>query len=148
MKKCICQKTIKLKGFIDSFYVINLPKEDFNNSIDCETDCTAMEDEGRKIPIFQTKNVETDNQNYSQNDSDYCDIDDSLKTFQYKKIVLKGDPIGLVCQNIQYFFHGEQSDWSLKNQKYGIETYEMIDSKDKNAKEVNFLFFNLLNQNL
>ena len=147
MKKCICQKTIKLKGFIDSFYVINLPKDDFNNSIDCETDCTAMEDEGRKIPIFQTKNVETDNQNYSQNDSDYCDIDDSLKTFQYKKIVLKGDPIGLVCQNIQYFFHGEQSDWSLKNQKYGIETYEMIDSKDKNAKEVNFLFFNLLNQN-
>ena len=107
-----------------------------------------MENEGRKIPIFQAKkNVEKDNNNHFENDSDYCDIDDSLKTFKYKKIVLKGDPIGLVCQNIKYFFDGEQSDWSL-NQKYGIETYEMIDSKDKNAKEVNFLFFNLLNQNL
>ena len=142
VKKCIFQKTIKLKGFIDSFYVINLPKEDFNNSIDCETDCTAMENEGRKIPIFQTKkNIENDNKNHIENDSDYCDIDDSLKTFQFKKIVLKGDPIGLVCQNIKYFFDGEQSDWSLNNQKYGIETYEMIDSKDKNAKEVIFLFF-------
>ena len=144
IKKCICQKTIKLNGFIDSFYVINLPKEDFSNSIDCETDCTAMENEGRKIPIFQNKiNAENDNKTNNENDSDYCNIDESLKTFKYKKIVLKGDPIGLVCQNIKYFFDGEQSDWSLKNQKYGIETYEMIDSKDKNAKEVkkfNFIF--------
>ena len=54
--------------------------------------------------------------------------------------MLKGDPIGLVCQNIKYFFDGKQSNWN-ENENYGIEIYDSeIDKNNKEAYEVKFYF--------
>ena len=41
-----------------------------------------------------------------------------------KTILLKGEPLGFVCQNIQYFFNGEKNSWSKNRGDYGLETYD------------------------
>jgi len=173
-KKWIFRKTIKINGFIDSMYTINLLKdEDYSSNV------TEREDEGRKIFIFKTNlndindekktinenstenyqinndsnNLDNSNSNNSHSinneeeisESDYYQLDDSLKTFQSKNIILKGDPIGLVCQNITYFFDGKKSIWN-ENENYGIEIYDgEIDKNNKEAYKVklNIFIFNL-----
>jgi diacylglycerol kinase family enzyme len=165
-KKWFFRKSIKINGFIDSMYTINLLKdEDYSSNI------TEKEEEGRKIFIFKTNlngekintnqnntesyqinndsnNLDNSNSNNSHsinnedeiNESDYYELDNSLKTFQNKNIMLKGDPIGLVCQNIKYFFDGKQSNWN-ENENYGIEIYDSeIDKNNKEAYEVKFYF--------
>ena len=165
-KKWFFRKSIKINGFINSMYTINLLKdEDYSSNI------TEKEEEGRKIFIFKTNlngekintnqnntesyqinndsnNLDNSNSNNSHsinnedeiNESDYYELDNSLKTFQNKNIILKGDPIGLVCQNIKYFFDGKQSNWN-ENENYGIEIYDSeIDKNNKEAYEVKFYF--------
>ena len=162
--KKICLKNIKLKGFIDALYYINLPKNDDNENSINENNQTLKEDNGRKITIFQTcdnNDISINENNNSLNqqrvvktdldidedknthehgceesESEYEKIDETLKTFKYEKIIIKGEPLGLICQNIKYFFDGNASKWDTKNPSYGIQTKKNTKLSNKSEKNV------------
>ena len=166
--KKICSKNIKLKGFIEALYYINLPKNDDNENSINENNQTIKEDNGRKITIFQTcdnNNTSISENNNSLNnqrvvktdldidedknshehgceesESEYEKIDETLKTFKYEKIIIKGEPLGLICQNIKYFFDGNASKWDTKNPSYGIQTKKnfklLPDNSNKSEKNL------------
>ena len=87
----------------------------------------------------------------SDSETEY-EINSTLKTFKYEKVIIKGEPLGLICQNIKYFGDGNISKWDSKKPKYGIQIRKKmsIDSVNKSNKELKkvsnyyILFFLLL----
>ena len=56
---------------------------------------------------------------------------------------MKGDPVAIVCQNINYFIGGPADIWRNSEDKFGLEVFEPgLDTTDKKAVEV--LFFLLI----
>ena len=104
------------------------------------TESYQINNDSNNLDNSNSNNSHSINNEDEINESDYYELDNSLKTFQNKNIMLKGDPIGLVCQNIKYFFDGKQSNWN-ENENYGIEIYDSeIDKNNKEAYEVKFYF--------
>jgi len=73
----------------------------------------------------------------SDSETEY-EINSTLKTFKYEKVMIKGEPLGLICQNIKYFGDGNISKWDSKKPKYGIQIRKKmsIDSVNKSNKEL------------
>ena len=91
------------------------------------------------------KNHNISNEEDEENEIDESDseneneeIDSVLKTFKYEKVMIKGEPMGLICQNIKYFCDGNISKWDSKKPKYGIQIKKKIsiDSVNKSNKEL------------
>ena len=76
----------------------------------------------------------------SESESEYEQVNNALKTFKKEKIIIKGEPIGIICQNIKYFCDGNISKWDSKEPSYGIQTFKsnkiLFDSTDKYIKEI------------
>lgn len=120
IKKNCCRKTIHLESFIESFKVIkfeeNKPTESFENQ-------TVREDNGKAETIFKSK------------DSVKLDILNNIHNPNYKKelqcnnipltlddnIVLKGDPVSLICQNIPFYMAGARDIWRKSGSNLGLE---------------------------
>ena len=128
IKKCLFRQSMKVNGFIESFNVINLPTEYGEETVD--NDVTIKENEAKKTIIFQTKGdngvipKRTNPTNEGEESIDENDNTKSLRPFKMQKILLKGEPLGFVCQNIQYFFNGEKNSWSKNKGDFALETYD------------------------
>ena len=65
-----------------------------------------------------------------------------MKTFKYEKVMIKGEPLGLICQNIKYFCDGNISKWDSKKPKYGIQIKKKMSTdsvkSNKELKKVSF----------
>ena len=74
----------------------------------------------------------------SDSENENEEVDSALKTFKYEKVMIKGEPMGLICQNIKYFCDGNISKWDSKKPKYGIQIKKKIsiDSVNKSNKEL------------
>ena len=89
----------------------------------------------------------------SDSETEYEEVNDALKTFKYEKVMIKGEPLGLICQNIKYFCDGNISKWDSKKPKYGIQIRKKmsIDSINKSNNElkkvrINKLFYYFYNK--
>ena len=85
------------------------------------------------------ENEEEENEIDSDSDTEYEEVNSTLKTFKYEKVIIKGEPLGLICQNIKYFCDGNISKWDTKKPKYGIQIRNKkmsIDSINKSNKEL------------
>lgn len=143
MKKCFFRKSINVKGFIEGFYAFSADI-DYDQNEDIEENAsgiTTQENARKKIAIFKTngkinKSSQNNRDSLKTNSSDE-ENNHSLNVLKYHQVVLKGEPIGFVCQNIKYFFNGEQTSWNDCVNGYGIETFDpTIDRKDKAAYEL------------
>ena len=76
----------------------------------------------------------------SESESEYEEVNSTIKRFKCEKILIKGEPLGLICQNIKYFCDGNVSKWDTKKPSYGIQTYKnnkvLSDSTNKSIKEL------------
>ena len=74
----------------------------------------------------------------SDSETEYEEVNSTLKTFKCEKIMIKGEPLGLICQNIKYFCDGNISKWDCKKPKYGIQIRKKMstDSINKSNKEL------------
>jgi hypothetical protein len=68
-----------------------------------------------------TNENEEENEIESDSDTESEEVNSTVKPFKYEKIIIKGDPLGLICQNIKYFCDGNLSKWNTKKPKYGIQ---------------------------
>ena len=89
----------------------------------------------------------------SDSETEYEEVNNALKTFKYEKVMIKGEPLGLICQNIKYFCDGNISKWDSKKPKYGIQIRKKmsIDSINKSNNElkkvrINKLFYYFYNK--
>lgn len=110
LKKNCCTKTIPIRGFLKSFQEIKLMKE--SNSIDL----TAKEDKCIKQDVFE---MEFKNKKTQENTEEYIDV------------LLKGNPVSLVCQNINFYMGGTEDIWKKSGEKLGIEIKERGNSQVK-----------------
>ena len=60
--------------------------------------------------------------------------------------MIKGEPLGLICQNIKYFLNGNLSKWDSKMPKYGIQirkkmSTDSVNKSNKELKKVSKIFY-------
>ena len=88
----------------------------------------------------------------SDSESEYEKVNSVVKTFKYEKVMIKGEPLGLICQNIKYFCDGNESKWDSKKPKYGIQIRKKmsIDNKSNNElkKVRNYIYYIILILNI
>ena len=99
----------------------------------------ADEIEGDEDFNKKSENIGIENEE-SESETEYEEISSTLKTFKYEKIIIKGEPLGIICQNIKYFGDGNISKWDTKKPSYGIQTYKnskiLSESSNKCIKEI------------
>ena len=99
----------------------------------------ADEIEGDEDYNKKSENIDIENEE-SESETEYEEISSTLKTFKYEKIIIKGEPLGIICQNIKYFGDGNISKWDTKKPSYGIQTYKnnkiLSESSNKCIKEI------------
>ena len=99
----------------------------------------ADEIEGDEDYNKKSENIDIENEE-SKSETEYEEISSTLKTFKYEKIIIKGEPLGIICQNIKYFGDGNISKWDTKKPSYGIQTYKnnkiLSESSNKCIKEI------------
>ena len=99
----------------------------------------ADETEGDEDYNKKSENIDIENEE-SESETEYEEISSTLKTFKYEKIIIKGEPLGIICQNIKYFGDGNISKWDTKKPSYGIQTYKnnkiLSESSNKCIKEI------------
>ena len=123
LKKHCCRKPMPVKQFIHSFNVVKLDEDildfNYNENIISQNE-TQRELEAMKDIIFQDKDT----------------IQSNLPSDALQPIVLKGNPVALVCQNINYFIGGPADVWRNSRDNFGLQVHEEIDIKDKEAVKV------------
>ena len=82
----------------------------------------------------------------SDSENEYEEVNSALKTFKYEKVMIKGEPLGLICQNIKYFLNGNLSKWDSKRPKYGIQirkkmSTDSVNKSNKELKKVSKIFY-------
>lgn len=159
-KKHCCRKSLPVNSFIDSFQVAKIDKEISNPHTEyseSNINETIREDEAPKDLIFQTVSKTKDKDgnivhhvpehedhkevHLNVENADHPDHVKNANTKECKNIiniidqsiVLKGEPVSIVCQNINYFIGGPANLWR-KSDNYGLEFYENKDPNDKNEK--------------
>ena len=118
--------------------------EDINNkNYNKSNAIPADEVDGDEEFNKKSDNIDIDNNienEESESESEYETVNSALKTFKKEKIIIKGEPLGLICQNIKYFCDGNISKWDNKKPSYGIQTYSdnkiLTDSTNKYIKEL------------
>ena len=107
-----------------------------NKSHDIPADEVEGDEElNKKSENIEINNIE--NEDY-ESESEYEKVNSALKTFKKEKILIRGEPLGLICQNIKYFCDGNISKWDNKKPSYGIQTYSdnIADNANKFCKEL------------
>lgn len=117
----------------------NINKKTYNKS----NAIPAEEVDGDEEFNKKSENIDIDNNienEESESESEYEEVNNTLKRFKCEKILIKGEPLGLICQNIKYFCDGNISKWETKKPSYGIQTYKnnkiLSDSTNKCIKEL------------
>jgi hypothetical protein len=158
-KKLCCRKTLKVKGFLDSFYTVKM-EDNLAEELDSQAEITIRENEAPKETIFRSIDDNNNNilqkENFNSNDTNNMinlRINNKQITIKDKKcklnifilddnIILKGDPINIYCQNINYLSGGCANVWRRSEEKFGLEIYDpKLDKKDKKAIEVIIIIF-------
>lgn len=91
---------------------------------------TQMENKGDKETIFHAKEIknkisskgmeDTNNQTETQNKLKTCTIFISYNNLDHN-VVLKGDPVNIICQNINFYMGGTKDIWSKSGSSIGLE---------------------------
>ena len=127
----------KSENRISSNDVINKKTYNKSNAI------PADEIEGDEEYNKKSENIDIENEE-SESETEYEEVSSTLKTFKYEKIVIKGEPLGIIGQNIKYFGDGNISKWDSKKPSYGIQTYKnnkiLSDSSNKYIKKVSNIY--------
>ena len=117
----------------------NINKKTYNKSNAIPADEVDGDEEFNK----KSENIDIDNNienEESESEYEYEEVNKTLKRFKCEKILIKGEPLGLICQNIKYFCDGNISKWETKKPSYGIQTYKnnkiLSDSTNKYIKEL------------
>jgi diacylglycerol kinase family enzyme/ribosomal protein S16 len=170
LKKHCCRKTLPVNGFIDSFSVVKIEEDvemvSTGKNTNMDSNQTLRENEAPKDLIFKTVNqegiLESNNEIIQNNNNVILPIDQDLfrnsnsnnmgyrsstmvvnqteRKMTKEKVVLKGNPVALVCQNINYFIGGPGDAWRNSSDKYGLEVYDPeIRRKNSKEKEVRYL---------
>jgi len=141
-KKSCCRKTLKLNGFIDSFLTLKVDDNFFDSRM-------SGGERPRVEPqeIFKTRTMiemeskkSIDNISKSKSANPKINVNAKLSE-EYNEIVLKGDPVTLICQNINHYMGGVSDIWKKSGDQLGIELYnanmnpETINLKEKDLKE-------------
>ena len=123
---------------------ISLSNDAINNKIYNKVNAIPADEEGdenfkksENINNIDIDNIENES---SESESEYEQVDNALKTFKKEKILIKGEPLGLICQNIKFFCDGNISKWDTKEPIYGIQTFRsnkiLNDTTNNNTKEI------------
>lgn len=159
LKKHCCRKTLPVNGFIDSFSVVKIEDDvemvSTGKNSNSDSNQTIRENEAPKDLIFKTVNPEgilesnseilnnvilpTGHDIFRNNNnlgprSSTTSVNQTERKLTKEKIVLKGNPMGLVCQNINYFIGGPGDTWRNSTDRFGLELYDP-EIKRKNSKE-------------
>ena len=150
-KKCF-RKTMKLNEIIDSFMIMN--KEEIGDIMEESVDnmnTTICENMSNRNFLFKTldknkimlnppnANDPTDmhvfwEENKANENLQKINFDCKINLNKIgKNIILKGNPVSLVAQNIS-MFNGKENLWKNSGDKCGLEAYEER-MKDKNYKK-------------
>ena len=121
--------------------ILNIPKSD-DSSEDIRQ--TLREDRAQKIVIFQTNEEEENENEESDSETEYEEVNSTLKIFKYEKVIIKSEPLGLICQNIKYFKDGNISKWDSEEPKYGIH---IITTGNKELKKVSIAYITNIIEN-
>ena len=79
-------------------------------------------------------------------ETEYEEVNITLKNFKYEKVMIKGEPLGLICQNIKCFKDGNISKWNSKEPKYGIHI--ITTGNNKELKKVSIVYItNIIERN-
>jgi hypothetical protein len=155
-KKNCCRKTLPVNGFIESFLAVKLDKEAGGDGTDDTlNNITMKENEAPKETIFKTISLAVEEQKKKEREREMTNINmnidqpnadgDSSSSHniikigkkEYENVILKGEPMGLVCQNIRFFIGGPSNLWKESGDKFGLETFDpKLDKNDKKAVEV------------
>jgi hypothetical protein len=126
----------------------NINKKTYNKSNAIPADEVEGDEEFNK----KSENIDIDNNienEESESESEYEEVNNTLKRFKCEKILIKGEPLGLICQNIKYFCDGNISKWETKKPSYGIQTYKnnkiLSDSTNKCIKELKKVSIKIFN---
>ena len=124
---------------------MSISNDAINNKIYNKVNANPADEEGDEDfkKSENINNIDLDNNienESSESESEYEQVDNALKTFKKEKIIIKGEPLGLICQNIKYFCDGNISKWDTKEPIYGIQTFRsnkiLYDSTNNNTKEI------------
>ncbi len=136
LKKTCCRKPLPVKDFIHSFNVVKLEEDiidmNYNENVIVQNE-TQKELEAVKDIVFLDKE-EALNKNKQIDFNASNRLSSSIESLQ--PVVLKGNPLGLVCQNINYFIGGPADIWRNSRDNFGLEVFEEIDLRDKEAVKV------------
>jgi diacylglycerol kinase (ATP) len=123
-KKNCCRNTIKLNSLIDKFQTVTI-KED----IDVEDmDVTLREDKAKAYTLFKSR---TSLESVSSGTTAIT----TNGPGNAEEIVLKGDPVSIVCQNIHYYMGGTRDIWKKSGSQLGIEYFEKNNNKEMLLKK-------------
>ena len=126
LKKNFCRRTQPVSSFLESFSVLEDPNEtaneqtflSHNKSLDNNIDNNSpQKEEPYKVKFcFKPKRYLTENE---KND---------------KKLVLKGDPASIICQNINFYMAGVEGIWKNSKDSVGIEVINANNKKEYEDK--------------
>lgn len=160
-KKNCCRKTMRIKGFLKSFQIM-IPKKNeispFEEKLEVKLDADPALDEEKPQDI-----QELNSQRVVKNDSYYCvkndhekiadseDINNTIQENQFEmkdifvvenekgevgtNVVLKGDPVSLVCQNINFYMGGTGDIWKKSKDQLGVEIISNKKTKEEDITE-------------
>ena len=118
---------MKVNGFIESFYTLKVDDNFFESRILDKQNPVEREE------IFRTKSIISPSNKQKSNSPRSSSIEMSSKTNsmkntnkigeEYTQIVLKGDPVAIICQNINNYMGGVEDIWKKSKDQLGIEFY-------------------------
>jgi diacylglycerol kinase (ATP) len=136
LKKTCCRKPMPVKDFIHSFNLVKLEEDiidlNYNENVIVQNE-TQRELEAMKDVVFLDKELALNKNIQNKNQLGTTSI---IPSDCLQPVVLKGNPLGIVCQNINYFIGGPPDIWRNSRDNFGLEVLEDIDLRDKEAVKV------------
>lgn len=171
LKKQLCRKTIRVKGFLKSFQSMRLNKnlskisnDDSNSRLIKKSSSKKILEEiinnddhvNRKESMSNEYKIIKD-ENYYYSDADICLLNkkirsNSIHTDNYDKIdlflidnpdeksytldnrvYLKGDPVSIIGQNINYYMGGSSDIWYKSGDSIGVEYKESEEGNESDS---------------
>jgi hypothetical protein len=102
-------------------------KEDPKNDLDNET---MIENKAKAQVLFKSRQSVDSEGTSCTTDTKRPSKGDKLNTLVLQDIVLKGDPVSIVCQNIYYYMGGTRDIWKKSGGQLGLEFYDRQNNED------------------
>lgn len=144
LKKIICTRTFGLNSFLDSFYAIkdfdpeqikqqkekNLNNGDISNNMNMFSQCSI--DSKKTELIFRSKSKIKKTMVDNEHTEGKCNYICLLIYFILdREVVLKGDPVCIVGQNINCYAGGSKDIWLKSGKRIGLEVRDENFNLDK-----------------